>query len=71
MSYDFWLITKEDLARPDSYYKNSSRMHKAIIYAYRTAMITLNGLNYYWFSQMVLIGLGLGGKKERRKRKTA
>ena len=56
-SWGYWQASSWDMARG---------VHKAgipveVVYAYRIAMVVLNGLNYWWFSAIVRIGLGIGG----------
>jgi len=62
MSWDFWATTAQELAAP-----RHGGIPVGVIYSYRTAMFILNGLNYFWFSQMMKIVLGFGGKKAHKK----
>ena len=52
MSREFWQLTVGELASP-----RPGGIPVGVIYAYRVAMFCLNGLNYFWFSQMVRIAL--------------
>lgn len=58
MSYDFWQTTQKELAHP------KGGIPVEVIYAYYVAMVTLNSLNYYWFSQIVRTALSNDGKKK-------
>lgn len=49
MSYDFWQSTSHELA---SMPRPGAIDHRVII-AYRAANVILNGLNYFWFSQII------------------
>jgi hypothetical protein len=59
MSWDFWKTTQRELQRP-----TPNGIPKGVIFAYYTAMLVLNTLNYFWFAKMMKLALN----KEQRDR---
>ncbi len=48
VSYDFYTVTQRNLSSG-----NPGSFGSKVTMGYYLAMFTLNGLNYFWFSQMV------------------
>ena len=63
MSWQFWSASGKDLAAPP----RDGAIPHAILYSYRTAMFILNGLNYFWFSQIVKVAFAKDPGAQRRK----
>jgi len=55
MSYQYYVASQWDLGR-------GGEIPKGVVYGYHTAMLVLNGLNYWWFSAIVRVALGKGGQ---------
>ena len=59
-SWSYYDASAWDMARGGS---GGGRIPATVAWSYRSAMLVLNGLNYWWFSAIVRIGLGKGSKE--------
>lgn len=64
LSLDFYNTTQRNLANsaPGSFTKEAT-------YSYYAAMAVLNGLNLFWFANMIFIAMGLSTGKQPKKKK--
>lgn len=60
-SWEYYQASEKEIASR-SFYQKDNAIPLVFLYAYRLAMVILNGLNYYWFYNIVRIALTSGKK---------